>query len=213
MKGKTGDKFEVHLKTRKQAQTGVGHCFFLYANDKEQKICPVRALIRLFTLYDGEKIEKHGPLFLKVDNNGAVVQSSPMVCAFQFPLVLPFGSDHLCNRHPVCLAVHWPLTCKALGTSLGPCMGLTPSVEVAASIASRTRHGPLTWWQHGEVGPSLKLSPCSATSTPPTTTMSSCLNMTGTCQRGIVFNEVLTVIVCNVLQDLYVLKTPAIKNH
>ncbi|KAF8350944.1 hypothetical protein F5887DRAFT_913789 [Amanita rubescens] len=72
------DLFEVCLKTWKQAQTGVGHSWKLFANDDNPKICPVRALICLARLYDGEKINESGPLFLKVDGNGAVHQNSPM---------------------------------------------------------------------------------------------------------------------------------------
>jgi hypothetical protein len=44
-KWKPGDRFDVRLKTRKQAQSGVGHSWTLHANDEMAKICPVCALI------------------------------------------------------------------------------------------------------------------------------------------------------------------------
>ncbi|KAJ7066766.1 hypothetical protein B0H15DRAFT_764970, partial [Mycena belliarum] len=59
---------EVKLRTRKSAQTGVGHAWILYANDLDPKICPVRALIRLAVVY-GETVTLSGPLFMKVNKN------------------------------------------------------------------------------------------------------------------------------------------------
>src|SRR5277367_4819261 len=60
-----GGYFLVALKTCKTAQTGVLHTWKLHANDGDEKICPVRAMIRLATLY-GEAVELSGPLLLKV---------------------------------------------------------------------------------------------------------------------------------------------------
>ncbi|KAJ6549519.1 hypothetical protein DFH09DRAFT_1086767 [Mycena vulgaris] len=68
---------EVQLGTRKFAQTGIGHAWTLHANDIDPKICPVRALIRLAVVY-GDTIELAGPLFLKVNKNGAVLQDTPI---------------------------------------------------------------------------------------------------------------------------------------
>ncbi|KAJ6459715.1 hypothetical protein C8R47DRAFT_965531, partial [Mycena vitilis] len=65
--------FEVQLSTRKSAQTGVGHAWTLHANDLDPKICPVRTLIRLAVVY-GEEMHLSGPLFLKVNKNGAILQ-------------------------------------------------------------------------------------------------------------------------------------------
>jgi hypothetical protein len=73
-----GTYFSVALKTRKTAQTGILHTWKLHANDLDEKICPVRALIRLATLY-GEDIELSGPLFLRVNSTGAVMQPQPVV--------------------------------------------------------------------------------------------------------------------------------------
>ncbi|KAJ7453221.1 hypothetical protein FB451DRAFT_1050494, partial [Mycena latifolia] len=73
--------FEVKLSTRKSAQTGIGHAWTLYANDLDPKICPVRALIRLAVVY-GETIELAGPLFLKLNKHGAILQDTPIVCQF-----------------------------------------------------------------------------------------------------------------------------------
>ncbi|KAJ7164608.1 hypothetical protein C8R43DRAFT_1166537 [Mycena crocata] len=74
------ERFEVQLSTRKSAQTGVGHAWTLYANDEDPKICLMRALIRLSVVY-GEAVDLTGPLFLKVNKNGAILQD-PIVCNF-----------------------------------------------------------------------------------------------------------------------------------
>ncbi|KAH9962507.1 hypothetical protein BGW80DRAFT_1545551, partial [Lactifluus volemus] len=70
--------FSVALKTRKTAQTGILHTWKLHANDQDEKICPVRALIRLAMLY-GEDVELSGPLFMRVNSTGAVMQPQPVV--------------------------------------------------------------------------------------------------------------------------------------
>ena len=68
----------MRLKTRKSAQTGITHVWTLHANDADPKICPMRALIRLAVLY-GENFSLSGPLFLKVNKNGAVMQDTLLV--------------------------------------------------------------------------------------------------------------------------------------
>jgi hypothetical protein len=68
-----GHYFEVKLTTRKSAQTGVLHTWRLYANDVDEMMCPLRALIRVATLY-GNNTKLSGPLFLKVNKQGAVTQ-------------------------------------------------------------------------------------------------------------------------------------------
>nr|GAT45003.1 predicted protein [Mycena chlorophos] len=68
----TRDHFEVRLKTRKTSQTGM-HTWVLHANDSDPKICPIRALIRLARVY-GDRVGFAGPLFLKVNKYGAVLQ-------------------------------------------------------------------------------------------------------------------------------------------
>ncbi|KAJ7210308.1 hypothetical protein C8J57DRAFT_1257224 [Mycena rebaudengoi] len=54
------------LNTRKSAQTGLLHSWRLFANDDDPKICPVRGLILLATLYKPQGVEMTGPLFLRV---------------------------------------------------------------------------------------------------------------------------------------------------
>lgn len=73
-----GAYYEVRLKTRKTAQTGVPHTWTLHANDVDTAICPVRALIRLAILY-GEEVTPTGPLFLRVHSMGAVLSGQPVV--------------------------------------------------------------------------------------------------------------------------------------
>ena len=95
-----GECFDVHLKTRKSAQTGLAHGWTLHANDDDPKICPMRALIRLAVLY-GENVELSGPLFLKVNNNGAIMQDSPLVsqptCSYEdFQLIVPYHRPAAC---------------------------------------------------------------------------------------------------------------------
>ncbi|KAJ7227754.1 hypothetical protein C8J57DRAFT_1252275 [Mycena rebaudengoi] len=53
------------LNTRKSAQTGLLHSWRLFANDDDPKICPVRGLILLATLYKPQGVEMTGPLFLR----------------------------------------------------------------------------------------------------------------------------------------------------
>ncbi|KAF8233214.1 hypothetical protein L208DRAFT_1377382 [Tricholoma matsutake] len=69
--------FDVHLKTQKSAQTGITHAWTLHANDNNPKIRPMWALIWLAVLY-GENITLSGPLFLKVNKNGAIMQDTPV---------------------------------------------------------------------------------------------------------------------------------------
>ncbi|KAF5383851.1 hypothetical protein D9615_003799 [Tricholomella constricta] len=69
--------FEVRLKTRKSAQTGITHVWVLHANDSDPMICPMRALIRLGMLY-GENAPLSGSLFLRVNKYGAVLQDAPV---------------------------------------------------------------------------------------------------------------------------------------
>lgn len=76
-----GCYFEVKLRTRKSAQTGVSHTWKLYANDSDVQICPVRAILRLARLY-GPNISCKGPLFLRVNSSGGVMQDQPVVCLF-----------------------------------------------------------------------------------------------------------------------------------
>jgi hypothetical protein len=80
----------VRLKTRKSAQTGITHVWTLHANDEDPKICPMRALIRLAVLY-GEDFSLSGPLFLKVNKNGAVMHDTPLVSPI--PLNVPLPSN------------------------------------------------------------------------------------------------------------------------
>ncbi|KAF7967243.1 hypothetical protein HWV62_35061 [Athelia sp. TMB] len=68
--------FDVKLATRKSAQTGVQHVWRLYANDEDPRLCPMRALIRLSMVY-GPEVSTSGPLFLRVNQIGAVT-SEPL---------------------------------------------------------------------------------------------------------------------------------------
>ncbi|KAF7965122.1 hypothetical protein HWV62_45545 [Athelia sp. TMB] len=68
--------FDVKLATRKSAQTGVQHVWRLYANDEDPHLCPMRALIRLSMVY-GPEVSTSGPLFLRVNQIGAVT-SEPL---------------------------------------------------------------------------------------------------------------------------------------
>ena len=43
--------FDVLIKTRKMAQTGVRSTWRLYGNNFDPRICPLRALIRLTKVY------------------------------------------------------------------------------------------------------------------------------------------------------------------
>ncbi|KAG2115308.1 uncharacterized protein F5147DRAFT_769766 [Suillus discolor] len=63
--------FDVDLGIHKNAQTDVSQRMHLCANDKDSKICPKRALIRLVALY-GENHDCTGLLFLVINMNGTV---------------------------------------------------------------------------------------------------------------------------------------------
>ncbi|KAF8224015.1 hypothetical protein L208DRAFT_1425908 [Tricholoma matsutake] len=71
------ERFDVHLKTQKSAQTGITHPWTLHANNDNLKICPMWALIQLAVLY-GENITLSGPLFLKVNKNATIMQDTPV---------------------------------------------------------------------------------------------------------------------------------------
>ncbi|KII89592.1 hypothetical protein PLICRDRAFT_108342 [Plicaturopsis crispa FD-325 SS-3] len=75
----TSPEYDVRLETRKSAQTGVLHAWRLHTNDQDPRVCPVRALVRIATLY-GDKITPSGPLFLRVNKHGAVLQDMSVVC-------------------------------------------------------------------------------------------------------------------------------------
>ncbi|KAF7982858.1 hypothetical protein HWV62_25838 [Athelia sp. TMB] len=66
--------FDVRLVTRKSAQTGVPHVWRLWSNDGDPKMCPIRAFIRLSMVYGPE--DRTGPLFLKLNQFGAVTSES-----------------------------------------------------------------------------------------------------------------------------------------
>jgi hypothetical protein len=70
--------YEVRLKTRKTAQTGILHSWTLHTNDNDLTICPVRALIRVAMLY-GKETTPWSPLFLRVHPLGAVLTGQPVV--------------------------------------------------------------------------------------------------------------------------------------
>lgn len=67
-----GRYFDVTMDTRKNAQTDIAHFWRLWANDLDPRICPKRALIHLARVY-GRTLPKTGPLFLQVNNYGAVM--------------------------------------------------------------------------------------------------------------------------------------------
>jgi hypothetical protein len=77
-----GEYIDVNLTTRKSSQTGVLHSWRLYANDTDEVMCPLRALIRVAMLY-GDTTKLSGPLFLRVNNQGAVMQE-PVVSETPF---------------------------------------------------------------------------------------------------------------------------------
>ena len=60
------------------AQTSITHVWTLHANDEDPKICQMQALIWLAVLY-GENVSLSGPLLLKVNKNGAVLQDTLLV--------------------------------------------------------------------------------------------------------------------------------------
>ncbi|KAF7318186.1 hypothetical protein HMN09_00326800 [Mycena chlorophos] len=70
--------FEVRPKTRKTAQTGITHPWRLHANDKDPKICPMRAMIRLAMVYRSSGVTWSGPMFLQVTASGAIDQTRPL---------------------------------------------------------------------------------------------------------------------------------------
>jgi hypothetical protein len=77
-----GHYFDVKLKTRKSAQTGVLHSWRLFTNDIDSKIFPMWMMILLVRLYP-TNIGLKGPLFLKVSKQGAILPE-PMVSAILF---------------------------------------------------------------------------------------------------------------------------------
>ena len=83
----TGEYFEVGLKTRKSAQFGVLHTWRLYANDLDVKMCPMQALIHVAMLYGNDR-DLSGPLFLKLNKQGAVSQE-PVVRFMCFSVLAP----------------------------------------------------------------------------------------------------------------------------
>ncbi|KAF7323498.1 hypothetical protein HMN09_00131000 [Mycena chlorophos] len=70
--------FDVRPKTRKTAQTGITHPWRLHANDKDPRICPVRAVIRMATAYKSSSVTWSGPMFLQVTASGAIDQTRPL---------------------------------------------------------------------------------------------------------------------------------------
>jgi hypothetical protein len=91
-----GEYIDIKLTTRKSSQTGVLHSWRLYANDVDEVMCPLRALIRVAMLY-GDTTKLSGPLFLRVNNQGAVMQEpvvseSPPV-PLSFFILADFGAD------------------------------------------------------------------------------------------------------------------------
>lgn len=159
------------------------HAWTLHANDDDPKICPMWALIQLAVLY-GENITLSGPLFLKVNKNGAIMQDTPVVRQSHsssrcFSLIVV-----LCHRPAAHSAMLSQWTCGISVTSPGHSMVPTPSAEVDANIASRIKVGLLTWWLLGVAGHRLKPSPCSGIFILPMTTMSTWSTMTKTFSNG-----------------------------
>ncbi|KAG2120776.1 uncharacterized protein F5147DRAFT_647203 [Suillus discolor] len=158
-KARQGVYFDIDLGTCKNAQTGISQWMCLCANDKDPKICPKWALIRLAALY-GENHDCTRPLFLVINKNGAVT-TQPLVAEHENSLanlLLP-------------LAEHLQETYRALDISPGYYMGHTHSAEGGVNTAFEIKAGPLVWLLHGVAGHKLKQSPCSDISTPPMTIM------------------------------------------
>jgi hypothetical protein len=93
-----GAYYEVRLKTRKTAQTGVLHTWTLHANDADPVICPVRGLIRLAMIY-GREVTPSGPLFLQVHSTGAILSDLPMVSPLLLPLAPPLLTHPADEQH------------------------------------------------------------------------------------------------------------------
>ena len=70
--------FDVTMETRKNMQMGVAHFWHLWANDADPRLCPKHALIQLARIY-GRDYPKTGPLFLQMNNYGAVTGKA-IVC-------------------------------------------------------------------------------------------------------------------------------------
>jgi len=83
-----------------------------------------------------------GPLFLKVNKQGAVT-AEPVVSATHLCL-LPNHSP-VVSRPTAYSAVHSSLACRTWGTSLGHCMVPTLSAVVDVSTGSGTKTGLLPW--------------------------------------------------------------------
>ncbi|KIM71546.1 hypothetical protein PILCRDRAFT_16976 [Piloderma croceum F 1598] len=129
--------FDVKLKTRKSAQTGVLHTWRLFANDQDPKICPKRMLILISRLYPKD-IKLQGPLFLKVSKHGAILPEQMV-------------SDVVARSRSINVD-----TVRVLGTSPGLCMARTPSVEEVVSTEFGAKTGPSPWLLRGEVGLKLR---------------------------------------------------------
>jgi hypothetical protein len=76
-----GRYFDVRLLgTRKTSQSGVGHFWRLHANDSDPRLCPIRIVALLATIYK-TNVKKSGPLFLQINAYGGVMQDKPIVCS------------------------------------------------------------------------------------------------------------------------------------
>ena len=146
----TGEYFEVGLKTWKSAQFGVLHTWRLYANDLDVKMCPMRALIHVAMLYGDRDLS--GPLFLKVNKQGAVSEEPVVHFTLFNPLSLTADNIYLIKTNNI-LSHALTTDLQSLGyKSWGP----TPSVEVDASTGSDTKTGLWLWLLHGVVGARLR---------------------------------------------------------
>ncbi|KAF7300674.1 hypothetical protein HMN09_00952900 [Mycena chlorophos] len=76
------EAFLVKMLVRKNAPEGVRHSWKLWANDDDEKICPVRIMILLCTIYDTQNIGAWtGPLFRRVNSAGAVLHDKPVTAS------------------------------------------------------------------------------------------------------------------------------------
>ncbi|GJE98264.1 hypothetical protein PsYK624_144900 [Phanerochaete sordida] len=71
---------EITLPPRKASQTGTSGRWRLWANDIKPYLCPKRMRILLVSLY-GAAPDRNAPMFVQVDDSGALLMNKPMTAA------------------------------------------------------------------------------------------------------------------------------------
>lgn len=113
----SAEEVDITHKIRKSAQTGVPQRWRLRANDTDQRLCPIRALIRMATVY-GPELEPTGSVFLQTTSYGAVDFNRPVVISLFISLSC---SDTYCSL--VDSTSHFPCVDQASATGWDQRMG------------------------------------------------------------------------------------------